>query len=71
MFDFSIEKDLAPIGNKGKALKVVRWGDKPAKLDLRTWRQDGEELKPGKGICFTREEAVELQTALTEYLYDV
>lgn len=71
MYDFEIQKDIAPIGDKGKALKIVKWGERPAKLDLRQWRQDGDEMKPGKGLTLTREEAAELQTALTEYLYNV
>ena len=68
MFEFEIEKNIAEIGEHGKALKVVKWGDRAAKLDFRTWRQEGDELKPGKGLTLTEEEAKELAEALKEYL---
>lgn len=68
MYDFEILENVADIGKSGKALKVVRWGERAAKLDLRTWRQDGEALKPGKGLTLTEEEAKELAEALQEYL---
>lgn len=67
-FIYSIEKDLRPIGTKGKALRLVCWGGRPARLDLRQWRQDGDELKPGKGITLSDEEAQDLLEALRDYL---
>lgn len=71
MCDFEIVKDIETIGTKGKALKLVRWGDSEARYDLRMWRQEGGELKPGKGITLTETEARELQAALTDCLYNV
>lgn len=68
MYYYTILKDVAEIGQQGKALKVIQWGERAAKLDLRMWRKDGEELKPGKGLTLTKEEAKELAEALQEYL---
>ena len=68
MFEFKIEKDLSPIGTKGKALRLVSWGGREAKLDIRAWRQDGEEEKPGKGLTLSDDEARELVAALQKYL---
>jgi hypothetical protein len=68
MIDFQIEKDFGAVGGNGKSLKLVRWGDNPAKLDLRTWRESEDGLKPGKGITLTENEAKELAGVLTSYL---
>ena len=70
MYNFEILEDVAEIGEHGKALKVVKWGDRAPKLDLRTWRQEGEALKPGKGLTLTEEEAKQLADALQQYLAD-
>lgn len=67
MYEFTIEKEIADIGEGGKALRLVSWGGRPAKLDLRPWRQEGEELKPGKGLTLTEAEARDLAGALQEY----
>ena len=68
MYNFEILEDVAEIGEHGKALKVVKWGDRAPKLDLRTWRQEGDELKPGKGITLSDEETQDLLEALRDYL---
>ena len=70
MYNFEILEDVAEIGEHGKALKVVKWGDRAPKLDLRTWRQEGAALKPGKGLTLTEEEAKQLADALQQYLVD-
>lgn len=67
-YEFAIEQELAEIGTAGKALKVVKWGDRAPKLDFRTWRQEGEALRPGKGLTLTYDEAKELAEALQKYL---
>ncbi|MCD8050127.1 MAG: transcriptional coactivator p15/PC4 family protein [Clostridiales bacterium] len=72
MISFSIERDIATISSTGstrKALTLTSWADRPAKVDLRTWRQDesGAEL-PGKGLTLTDDEAAALAHALTAYL---
>lgn len=72
MISFSIERDIATISSTGstrKALTLTAWNNRPAKLDLRTWRQDesGEEL-PGKGLTLTTDEAAALAHALARYL---
>lgn len=68
MYEFEVLQDVATIGTTGKALKVVAWGGRAAKLDLRQWRKDGDELKPGKGITLTKEEAQALHKALGDFL---
>lgn len=70
MYEFEILQELGDIGEAGKALKVVSWGGRPGKLDLRPWRKDGDELKPGKGLTLTDEEARALYEALGQYLED-
>ena len=36
-------------------VNIVAWGDHPAKLDIRSWNQDGT---PYKGIGLTKDEAL-------------
>ena len=44
-------------------LKLVSWGGRPAKYDIRSWSPD--EKKMGKGITLSREELVALKNLLT------
>lgn len=71
MVNFDIQKTLAIISSTGsteKALTVTSWNDRPAKLDLRVWREaDGEKL-PGKGITLDEAEAAALAAALNSFL---
>lgn len=60
--------ELSTTSTSAKRLTVTRWNNYPAKLDLRTWRTDDGEPKPGKGITLTDEEAETLRDALTAYL---
>lgn len=63
MIEFAIEKEIATIGNK-KELRLVSWNGHPAKLDIRTWYNEG---KPGKGMTFSDEEGRALLDALRDY----
>lgn len=67
MIDYTIVKEIKTIGDKGKALNVVKWGDHAGKLDLRTWVRGKEEVSPGKGLTLTDEEAMQLLEGLQEY----
>lgn len=72
MIDYEVEETLSVIGeSKGyeKRLCLIRWNGEPnPKLDLRVWKPDGENHKPGKGLTITDQEALILNAALTEYL---
>lgn len=72
MATYRIEQRIATIGETGtafpKLLTVTSWNDRPAKLDLRVWRDEAGELKPTKGLTLTTAEARDLATALNEYL---
>lgn len=43
-------------------LKLVSWGGRPAKYDIRSWSPD--EKKMGKGISLTKEELIALKNLL-------
>ena len=45
-----------------KEVNLIRWNDKPAKIDIRDWSPDHEKM--GKGITLTDEEAQELKEIL-------
>lgn len=71
MIDRKIIKTLAEISstdNGTKQLNLMSWNGAPAKLDLRSWRKEGEKLMPGKGMTLTDAEAQALYKALHDYL---
>lgn len=71
MITYQTERTLAEIsstGSSAKRLTVTSWNGNPAKLDLRIWRTDEAEPKPGKGITLTDAEAQTLLDALQGYL---
>lgn len=68
MFEFTIERELGLVGGNGKALNLVAWGENPAKLDLRAWRETEQGLRAGKGVTLTENEARDLSRLLNEYL---
>ena len=47
-------------GKKGwkKELNFISWNDKEAKYDMRDWNEDHSKM--GKGITFTKDEALKL-----------
>jgi hypothetical protein len=49
-----------------KELNLVSWNGRNPKLDLRDWAPDHEKM--GKGITFTRDEALKLREFLTAAL---
>lgn len=71
MIKYQTERLIAEIsstGSSAKRLTVTSWNGNPAKLDLRIWRTDEPEPKPGKGITLTDAEAKALVAALNSYL---
>ena len=68
--EFRIERSIAVLG-EGKGgwtteLNLVGWNGREAKLDIRPW--DPSHRLMGKGLTFTREEALRLRDALTSFL---
>lgn len=47
-----------------KELNRISYNGAPPKLDLRSWKQEGEERRMLKGLTLTDEEAEELKAAL-------
>ncbi len=45
-----------------KEVNYITWNDRPAKIDIRDW--DENNVKMGKGITLTKEEAEELKVIL-------
>lgn len=74
MIEYRIERQLSEIsstGSSAKRLTLTSWNGNPSKLDLRIWRTDEPEPKPGKGITLTDAEAKTLAAALNGYLSGV
>ena len=68
-YEFDVIEDLGSIGNNGKSLKVIKWGNNQPKYDFRSWRRDeAGNLLPGKGITFTKAEARDLIEAIEKVL---
>lgn len=72
-FSYRIEKELAVIGRFGdetKELNLISFNSRPAKLDLRCWKnEDGKRLML-KGVTLSKDEAFALKEAL-DSLFDV
>ena len=70
-FNYEVKKVIGQLGENSKyELRVVSWGGREAKLDIRQWyKQDGVE-KGGKGVALGNEEAKTLIELLTAYLND-
>jgi hypothetical protein len=49
-----------------KELNVVAWNEREPKLDIRDWNEDHKRM--GKGVTFTRDEAIKLYELLGSYL---
>lgn len=69
-FEFNVEKPIAVLSTSSKGwtkeVNMVSWNGREAKLDIREWAP-GDNLndrKMGKGITFTKEEAIQLKKAL-------
>ena len=71
-FEVKIMEHIATLsasGDYSRELNVVSFNDRPARLDVRAWRQDGSGSKtPLKGIQLTDNEASALCGALNQYI---
>ena len=69
MIQYTIEKTLAEIGStstSAKRLTLTSWNGRAAKLDLRVWRTEPDEV-PSKGVTLSDEEARILRDTLNAY----
>lgn len=71
-FELQIVKHIATLienGNYSRELNLVSFNDRPARLDVRAWKQDGSKGKiPLKGIQLSDNEASTLCDALKDYI---
>jgi hypothetical protein len=65
-FKFEIVQELGVISENSKGwrkeLNLVSWNGAEPKYDLREWAPQHEKL--GKGVTFTKEEALKLKAVL-------
>lgn len=66
---YEIKAEIGELSN-GKKLRVISWNNREARLDLRTWVEKDGEVKAGKGITLTNDEAKKLVELLSDYLND-
>lgn len=69
-FRYDIVRHIATLSESGtysRELNDVSFNDRPARLDVRAWRQEGESKVPLKGIQLTEAEAKALYAALGDY----
>ncbi len=71
-FELQIVKHIATLsenGNYSRELNLVSFNDRPARLDVRAWKQDGSKGKiPLKGIQLSDNEASTLCDVLKDYI---
>ena len=68
---YEVTQELGNLNENGTVrLNVASWNGRPAKIDIRNFWKDKEtgEMKPGKGISLTNDEAKVLVDLLTEYM---
>lgn len=69
-FSFEIIQNIAVLSTDRtgwtKELNLVSYNGAPAKYDIRSWDPNHEKM--GKGVTFTREELVQLESVLRELL---
>lgn len=66
-FQYEVVEHIATLSESNgttKELNRIRYNGAPPKLDLRSWKQDGQERKMLKGLTLTDEEADALRDAL-------
>ena len=67
--NFEIKAEIGEL-SENKKLRVISWDGREAKIDLRSWVEKDGEVKAGKGICLTNDEAKKLVELLNDYLND-
>lgn len=70
---YTIKKEYAVMGcdkKTQKRLALISWDGAPARLNLREFYKDGDELRTGRGVHITREEAAQIIEGLQAYLAD-
>jgi len=69
-FRFEIVQNIAVLSTDRtgwtKELNLVSYNGAPAKYDIRSWDPNHEKM--GKGVTFTRDELVQLESVLRELL---
>lgn len=67
-FKYEITEHIATLSEDGrgtsKELNRISYNGAAPKLDLRSWKRDGEEITLLKGLTLTEEEAEALREAL-------
>lgn len=68
---YEVKQELGNLNENGTVrLNVASWNGREAKIDIRNFWKDKEtgEMKPGKGISLTNDEAKALVDLLNEYI---
>lgn len=67
--NYEVKAEIGEL-SESKKLRVISWDGREAKIDLRTWVEKDGEVKAGKGITLTNDEAKKLVELLSDYLND-
>lgn len=71
-FKFDIKKNLGVLSENSKGWKrevnVICWNNKPAKVDIREWDDNHENM--GKGITLNKEELIQLKDLINDINID-
>lgn len=68
-FSYEVKAEIGELSDK-KKVRVVAWGEREAKIDIREWYEKDGEVKAGKGVSLTNDEAKKLVELLSDYLND-
>lgn len=71
-FSYEIKKQictLSVVADESKELNLISYGNRPAKYDLRVWKNGGNGQRiMCRGVTFSRQEAKMLRDILTQEL---
>lgn len=71
MIKYTVLQTLAILNGADSAFSkratITAWGNNPPKLDIRTWRDEGGQLIPGRGVTLSDTEARRTMAALEDY----
>ena len=66
---FEVKAEIGELSD-GKKVRIVSWNGADGKVDIRNWVEKDGDVKAGKGICLTNDEAKKLVELLGDYLND-
>lgn len=66
---YEVKAEIGELSDS-KKVRIISWNGADGKVDIRNWSERDGEVKAGKGITLTNDEAKKLVELLSDYLND-